>query len=1837
MPLLLPCRLRFASPYFFLYLLLWPALLLHGASAWAQTGTYTINSMAATGGTNFSSFTEAINALNSGSITGAATFNASAGQTFPEIPPVLTATGTSSAPIVFQRSGSGANPVLSVAATPGAALDIQGGDYLTFTGIDIAASGAGPTYGYRIRNASGTNGATNNTIQNATITLNRSTAGTVGTIITSNSNQGGVTPTAASGANATNKLLNLSFTNTANGIWQRSGATASASLTDYNTEIAFCTVGAVAADDIGGTAATAAAYGISADAGYRLSVHDNIVRSVTSPLGAVAIHVPSAFGTGTNFTNAGIPNSATNDASNVYNNTVSAISYTGTNTALYARGIYAGTYTSGSHTLNVYNNVISGLTTNGPASASATTIVAGLYAFTSSGATTSQAINFIFNTVYLALSTGTTATSTCFYLPITGGQKILVQNNLFTNATSQPNGTVAKHYTWWSNGVSSTGPTGSISNFNDLFISNQVGSTGFIGFLNGAAAGSKEQATLANWQAATSQDASSVSLDPVFTASLKPTSTRLDNKGTALGIATDIAGATRSGTTPDVGAYEFEAADTTPPIIVYTSQPANTISTADQTVVATITDVGSGVAAGSNSPRLYYRKNSGAYASVVGSASGSTYTFMLPASSLGLVANDVVQYYIAAQDVAATPNSTSNPAGNTSANPPGGNATTFAGTPASYTIVPLLSGPLYVGSGQAYSSLTGSLASGGLFAAINGSQLAGSVQVYVTSNLSETGEVALNQFDAAATLTIQADGTVERLIAGTYVGSGTASLNGLIRLNGADNVTFSGGTGTDKLLRLRNTDTAPVLLLLNGANGNTVTNATIEGGASSSVAGTIALDGSTANSSNTFANSDIRDRTDVAGAAVPANAVYASGTNSAVTIRGNTIRNFSGAGVFTASTSAGDGWVIGGDTPAEGNRIYQEAGRSTTLYGVQLQTGNAHKIRYNSVYQKAGALTGAAFYGLYLTGGGAGHVVSNNTVGGAEYDASGAALTTSGVFIGIYLPALSPVVATAALVQANTVKNLTSTYTTTSSRPENAGLYVARTAGAAILGGPSAELGNVVSNITVSHDFYGISVDGASGVLAIQNNTVSTVRYTATRSVPLLYGIYAYTTIPTATPLASNTLSNLQLTGTSARAVVAGIVVDGSSNFAITSNSISSVGTSGGGSNHSVFGINAFPTIAYSGAYSVTNNTVSALSNGSNGTGSTYSSTTAGIALKGSSVTATGNTLSNIRNTATAATTGSSYVQAEGLEVGTTGPTTISQNRIYNVRNQAQAASSANDYDGAQGIVLYGSSTEVVLANNQVAMPASTTASTAVGILDASTGAANKVYYNTVCVAGTSAGNSYAYRRTKTAAGLLRNNIFYNEAAGGSTSNYAVGSSTATSWTAATSNYNLLVVADNGKVANWLGTALSFAAWKAATGGDASSLSEASAALPNARLFADASFAAGVFATGNLSTNPANAEAWYANGNGVQLADISGDYATAAGARSVATATGAPDIGSTEFVPTATPPALAVSAAPALGGTQVFSLGGRTLASILYQSTGRVPSAVAARYYSGTNPPAPFAAGARYQNAYFVFADSGDGNGFTYIPTLTYDPALLGTIGSETAQRVSQQNSTATGYATYLATLVNPTARTLDANTALPTFGLLTASDQAAPLPVELRSFAVERQGHDAALAWTTASERGNRGFEVQVSTDGRTFRPLGFVAGAGTSSAPRRYAYLDRETDKTGLRYYRLRQIDFSGANTFSPVRTLAFERPAETALRAVPNPFGNEFTLTVQAHTAQPAALLTIVDALGRPVRQSVLSLPAGTSQLPVTGLEVLMPGLYVVHVLLEGQLLHLKVLKH
>ena len=117
------------------------------------------------------------------------------------------------------------------------------------------------------------------------------------------------------------------------------------------------------------------------------------------------------------------------------------------------------------------------------------------------------------------------------------------------------------------------------------------------------------------------------------------------------------------------------------------------------------------------------------------------------------------------------------------------------------------------------------------------------------------------------------------------------------------------------------------------------------------------------------------------------------------------------------------------------------------------------------------------------------------------------------------------------------------------------------------------------------------------------------------------------------------------------------------------------------------------------------------------------------------------------------------------------------------------------------------------------------------------------------------------------------------------------------------------------------------------------------------------------------------------------------------------------------------------------------------------------------------------------------------------------------------------------------------------------------------------------------ACVWATASERNNDHFTVERSTDGEQFAAIGTVQGTGSSSQVLQYTFID-ETPLIGAAYYRLRQTDFDGAVSFSPVVTVQGSRLSARAT-AVPNPSTGRFDIWTLAADVTATEVTTLVGA--------------------------------------------------
>ena len=156
-------------------------------------------------------------------------------------------------------------------------------------------------------------------------------------------------------------------------------------------------------------------------------------------------------------------------------------------------------------------------------------------------------------------------------------------------------------------------------------------------------------------------------------------------------------------------------------------------------------------------------------------------------------------------------------------------------------------------------------------------------------------------------------------------------------------------------------------------------------------------------------------------------------------------------------------------------------------------------------------------------------------------------------------------------------------------------------------------------------------------------------------------------------------------------------------------------------------------------------------------------------------------------------------------------------------------------------------------------------------------------------------------------------------------------------------------------------------------------------------------------------------------------------------------------------------------------------------------------------------------------------------------------------------------------------------------------------------LPVKLIHFKAFIQEGGVQLIWSTATEKDNRGFDIERSADNRNWAPLGFVNGNGTSAHRHDYTFSDN-SPMSGVNYYRLKQLDFDGKHEYSHI--IVADLKANTLQFDVfPNPSADG-ALTFRTVSQQEGdALLEIWDWAGYKVWKETQHLWEGTTVWPVS----------------------------
>jgi hypothetical protein len=142
------------------------------------------------------------------------------------------------------------------------------------------------------------------------------------------------------------------------------------------------------------------------------------------------------------------------------------------------------------------------------------------------------------------------------------------------------------------------------------------------------------------------------------------------------------------------------------------------------------------------------------------------------------------------------------------------------------------------------------------------------------------------------------------------------------------------------------------------------------------------------------------------------------------------------------------------------------------------------------------------------------------------------------------------------------------------------------------------------------------------------------------------------------------------------------------------------------------------------------------------------------------------------------------------------------------------------------------------------------------------------------------------------------------------------------------------------------------------------------------------------------------------------------------------------------------------------------------------------------------------------------------------------------------------------------------------------TFYVGSINSVSTPLPITLISFNVYPENGQVRLEWSTSSETDNAFFTIQRSKDIQGWENLQKIGGSGNSSVTEFYR-ADDIAPYSGTSYYRLKQTDIDGKETYSSVRSVNLGSKG-TEIAVYPNPATDHITISLPEPGEYKIALL-------------------------------------------------------
>lgn len=189
----------------------------------------------------------------------------------------------------------------------------------------------------------------------------------------------------------------------------------------------------------------------------------------------------------------------------------------------------------------------------------------------------------------------------------------------------------------------------------------------------------------------------------------------------------------------------------------------------------------------------------------------------------------------------------------------------------------------------------------------------------------------------------------------------------------------------------------------------------------------------------------------------------------------------------------------------------------------------------------------------------------------------------------------------------------------------------------------------------------------------------------------------------------------------------------------------------------------------------------------------------------------------------------------------------------------------------------------------------------------------------------------------------------------------------------------------------------------------------------------------------------------------------------------------------------------------------------------------------------------------------------------------------------------------------------------------------LAVDGNATSLPVEWLSYTARVTKASIVLDWTTASEKNNSHFEVEIAKNPSAgFEKIGSVVSkVGNSKLPTRYRFTHYLGAETGTYYIRLKQVDIDHVFSYSELLAIEVSAMGREKLEIeMPNPIGGSSQLSVSVSEAGKLHMV-ILNLNGAEVFRKSYKLERGKHLIGLHLNNKLATGMYILVAELNGNI--------